>query len=531
MAVQFKFTGDDKDVARALERMEKKYNALIAATKKGTDETKKMADAAKKAFDDTRTPMERYKAKLEELRILLKQGAIDAETFGRASKKAADELGKADKSSGGMVANALKSVAALTSVSGVLATINNELQRKIELEKASADKQAERAKLTREALINLGTASPAERKEIFSGIAGISTRTGVKQSDLLASLPGLTSGQGGLDTKGMLGAAEMAARIAPHDLETMSSVALGLENTASLTGTSDMAENMGFQLGLGRRSQVKSLKGINEYVIPGAIGVKGHGGSAEEAAAFVTALGIGMKDSEGRVQSTAGSSAAKQLADFLPMLDTYKWDEHGRRKLDRRGTGLASNDERIAYMRANEEARMQFMAQGSFEQRAFIPTRDILTPGTEVARMYDVVKNEIPKGKAAALTTKDFISTLETDAGQVDAASVRGVEAGVEKMQIGNEAAQRMTIARDALRKGLDAGGAGWMESMMQRANFEITPGDPEDVALSGLERQRGMMKNNKATALQIEGINDVINELKAIKANQKNRDPNRHAE
>lgn len=518
MAVQFKFTGDDKDVQRALERMEKQYNALIATTKKGTDETKKMAEAAKKAFEETRTPMERYKAKLEELDKLLKQGAIDAETFGRASKRAADELGRAEKSGGGMAANAMKSVAALLSVGGALSAINSELERKIQLEKTSADKQAERAKLTREALINLGTASPAERKEIFGGIAAISTRTGVKQSDLLAALPGLTSGQGGLDTKTMLSAAAMAARIAPHDMETMGSVALGLENTASLTGSADMSENMGFQLGLGRRSQVKSLKGINEYVIPGAIGVKGFGGSASEAAALVTALGIGMKDSEGRVQSTSGVSLAKQLKDLLPNM---------------------TPDEAVKYMQNNPAALRKFMAKGSFEQRAYIPTRDLLTPGTELARMYDVIKNETPTGAAASRTTQEFLSTLEGDAGQQDAASGRAIEAATEEMFTGNSTAARNARAREALMGAMDASGASWFEAKSAQWGFDFNVAEPEDAAISRLQARRAAMTQGMGADMlektgektQVDGIDRVIAELQGIKANQRNRSPKVHVE
>lgn len=533
MAVQFKFTGDDKEVQRALDAMEKKYNALVAATKKGTDETKKMAEAAKKAFDETRTPLERYAKKMQELNALVKQGAIDQETFARAAKKAADELNKADKAGGGMVKHALDAAAGYLSVAAALALVNTALERKNQLERAAADKQFDMATKQREALINLGTATKQERSEILGGVAGISKRTGVKQGDLMAALPGLTSAQGALTTQQMMSALEMAARIAPHNAETMGELALGLENTASLTGSKDMTENMGFQLGIGRGTQIKNLGDINKYLIRGAIGVKGFGGSATDAAAIVSTLTSTMKDTEGRLSQTAGISMAQQLAEFMPEKDRYKTDEKGRRKLEARGTGLTDTASRIKALQSDPNLRDQFMAKASFEHQAFIPIQDMLTAGTEAAGILETRKKEIPLGDAARGIAGEFLGTLERDKLQRDAQSVRSGEATVEKMLLDDDPAGRSARARKLMLDALDASGD-W-STVQARWLFDLSNANPEDKAIGQLERRKADIDwwpgESKRDTNRMAGLDEVIKELRAIKENQRSRNQDRHAE
>ena len=63
-----------------------------------TTATKELADAtaeAKRIFEATRTPFENYATTMERLNELLKMGAIDQDTYGRASKQALDEMNKA----------------------------------------------------------------------------------------------------------------------------------------------------------------------------------------------------------------------------------------------------------------------------------------------------------------------------------------------------------------------------------------------------------------------------------------------------
>ena len=520
MAVQFKFTGDDKDVQRALERMEKQYNALIATTKKGTDETKKMAAEAKKAFDDTRTPQERYAKKMAEISELLKQGTIDADTFARASKRAADELAKANKPDN-MSKNALAAAAGYLTVATALRGVNTELERKRQLEASAADKQQERANLAREALVNLGTATKAERDEIFAGIKGIAARTGVKETDLLAGLPGLTSAQGAISTKGMLGVGEMAARIAPHNLETMGVLGAGLEATMRAIKTENVEEAMGFQLGVGRRSPVKTLRALNEHIMPGIKNMTGFGFTPSEAAGVVTAMGTTMEDTRGPDQVSAGITLAAQLAEQYP----------GRKP-----------QEVVEFLRANPAERDRFMKKGAWEKKAFIPTRELLTAGSPEERLAAQAQGDAATGQTAVERARNFLAAVDADPMQRDAQSVRAGAAATEEMVTDDDRSAYTGRVRQIFKSALEASGTG---SFMSGLAFDISPTDAVDFATSHLSRRKAFLEQEKAlpgvfgdvegrvkqATTRIEGIEKVIQVLEGIKANQRNRDPDRHAE
>ena len=69
--------------------------AIKQNTKLTEDATKakeKLADASKRLYDETRTPAEKLNIELARLNDLLAQGAIDWDTYGRATNKAQDEF-------------------------------------------------------------------------------------------------------------------------------------------------------------------------------------------------------------------------------------------------------------------------------------------------------------------------------------------------------------------------------------------------------------------------------------------------------
>lgn len=59
-----------------------------------TKDAKDQADAIKKIFDDTRTPLENYIERIQNLQTILGKGLIDPDTFSRAVGLASDELTK-----------------------------------------------------------------------------------------------------------------------------------------------------------------------------------------------------------------------------------------------------------------------------------------------------------------------------------------------------------------------------------------------------------------------------------------------------
>lgn len=69
---------------------------------KGRESFKQLAEAGKSVFEATRTPLEQFNAKMQELNTLLQAGVIDWDTYQRAVKMAQDQLDAADKKADGL---------------------------------------------------------------------------------------------------------------------------------------------------------------------------------------------------------------------------------------------------------------------------------------------------------------------------------------------------------------------------------------------------------------------------------------------
>ena len=99
MAIQFQWTGDAKAALQENAKLEKantrlmeKIQKLTKESQKGGREQQRLAREAKKVYDQTRTPAERYRQKLQQLNELVKKGAIDEDTRRRAAAKAYDQM-------------------------------------------------------------------------------------------------------------------------------------------------------------------------------------------------------------------------------------------------------------------------------------------------------------------------------------------------------------------------------------------------------------------------------------------------------
>lgn len=76
------------------------YSQLLSKMdelKAAKEKQKQLDDDAKKIFDDTRTPLEKYETEIGKLHDLLDAGEISWDTYGRAVNKARDELEKEGK--------------------------------------------------------------------------------------------------------------------------------------------------------------------------------------------------------------------------------------------------------------------------------------------------------------------------------------------------------------------------------------------------------------------------------------------------
>ena len=99
MGIDTEFTGNakpfEREIAklnRANTRLQEKIQKLTQTASKGGREQQRLGREAKKVYDQTRTPAERYQQRLQQLNELVKKGAINEETRKRAARQAYQEM-------------------------------------------------------------------------------------------------------------------------------------------------------------------------------------------------------------------------------------------------------------------------------------------------------------------------------------------------------------------------------------------------------------------------------------------------------
>ena len=330
----------------------------------------------------------------------------------RASKEAADGLKSVKE-------GAMSAADATDLLNEGLALTSDLLKQVAERQDKVAGTQRSAADAQRAFLRNLGNVSESTRQSAITQIAAIGERTGVRQSMLFDAASTAMSARGATDPVEALRAVEMAARVAPESVGEMSSFAGALLDAKSLTKQKDMEANLGFLVGMQGQARVTTLGQVAQNLVPGAIGVQGYGGTPAEAGALVTTLTQAMKDATGATSSTAAIQLAKQLEEFKA---TAKIE--------------GGTDDRIRALQQNESLRTQFLEKASFDAKAGIPVRELLTPGTETAKLFEQNIGGIPSGRAAVDEARRFLAGINAPDLQRAAAFERRSEQEIENLQI-----------------------------------------------------------------------------------------------
>lgn len=93
-------------------------------------------------------------------------------------------------------------------------------------------------------------------------------------------------------------------------------------NLSKVSGTTDMAVNMGIQQELGSASMVKDFEAIGESLVPAVIGLTKLGATVEEASELVSATTHMITDKEGDVAARSIQILAQQVMSFQPERET-----------------------------------------------------------------------------------------------------------------------------------------------------------------------------------------------------------------
>lgn len=429
------FASDDKEVIAAIDKMNKKLGELQEKNRKLAEDTAKSSKQAASSFDD-----------------------------------ATDALA-------GMAAGYL-------SVAAAVGLVTKELQSKFELEQKAADLQKVAANAERDFLRNLGLVGGANQQSAIRNLQQIGQRQGVPMADLYGAAGAALSASGG-DIGKTMSAVEEAAKIAPDSPQVMQELASAMIDLGKATKSGDVQEGLRILIASGQLSRVKDWRQLGINAPQGIVGASNYGASAESATAMFAALSNVSADPTGAMTATAMVQLSKQLRDALPENDTYSFDGKGRRKLDAKGTGLTSFDERLQHLWNNPEAAERLKASLVGEAKMMPGMEQLITPGSVTQKAYlDNLKT------IQGISGKGFGASLDNTALQQNAKLDRAGEEQMLRELTNATGSGRYAIIRANVDKAAQAAGFGYVDRTMAGINAKgrSFAQDPFSMGIGALE-------------------------------------------
>jgi len=424
--VHTEFTSDSDDLMRA-------YKKQAEAQAKELENLKQVASASKAAYEEASkqlklvTNQQDKLAKAHDTEIAkLRQVANVSKESAEKSKAAYDELKKKMKEVGdeqekafgaGLVGKITTAAAGYITLSTALQAVNGELQRKRDLEKGASEAFSDVAEAHRASMVNLGPVSDAERARAMAFSKQTSVETGIPLRDVYMAESEAFSARGDLKPEEAQQAVRVAGRVT-KDPSGLTALSAGLMDVPALTGTTDPMQNLGFLTAVQSFSRTKRNESISQFMVPAAIGVQAHGGSAQDAMALITAIGNSSKDPEGRVSSTAALQLAKQLGKMFPDKSTAE------------AIGVLQNDPKMA---------KRFLDKASFEAKPEPFIRDmILNKDSPTARDYARIQRDLPTPTEAGKQGQALIAAIGRETVQTVDTAKRSGDRSIEMGNLSN---------------------------------------------------------------------------------------------
>lgn len=488
--VRTTFTSEDKDVQKALDNMTKAMERLRAENKKLQDESRNAAEERKRAMQEAKQQAEQ------------EADATAAQTSRQRTLAMAWEATRK-----------------------AISLVNQELERNAQIEARAAQAALGVAQAEANALMNMGFVSPQEQQGAIRQLREIGASTGIGRTDLSHRLTQAASSKGLLTGQQMLDTIRETARLTLDPVAGMKAVG-GANDLASLTGRPDDPKgNLGFQIAMQSMSRVADPNQISANLVPGALGLRAFGAKPEEAGALVATFTNIVKDQTGAQTGTAMSELGKQLNEFSP---------------DKTVT------EAIFELQRDPKKRQQFWGQAHFEAKVQQGMLSLLTGGTEASNLFANNLKAFPDASQRAALFDQFVANKESMDLQKLARFNAQRNQIIEAAQLDeNNPAKFKSEIRSGMRSVLEETGAFGFEVDVQERLFDIRTffgADPREVASGVLrKRKRGWDIDGResasleAMATAIENLNITamkqLKTMEGIQSNQRQIDPNRHAE
>ena len=441
-----KFTGDEKDAARAIDKLKKKNEDL----RKGLAKTRREAKKAEQDFK---------------------------------------------KSFGANAAGKLASYAAgLATITGALSLVRGGLNDVQEAQAKAFITQERVSKARQELLFNLGGQTRDVRRGAIVAGVDISARTGVGQADVFKALAaGVTSAGGELEPA--IKAVNQAAQILSENAEAIPEFAGALIGISKVTQDivkgfdPEVAQGLLQKAGVLSRIVEPSLQATN--IAPALIGAVANDATVQEAIAAFAALSTAAEDVTGRRTGTALISLSVQLKEF------FQEDRKARASrtefLGGQDSRVLTFGERVDLLQGDERLRERFLKEASFEVKLKAPVEALIGekgPESIAAAAFETGRRAIPSSaeELRAFSQRAIAGKFDDPLFATQQRS-RDARAAIEGIQTADTGGAAAAVAREAVTEGFkatDPGIRGSIERKVAELSFELglaRGGDPGNVA------------------------------------------------
>jgi hypothetical protein len=470
--VRTTFTSDDKDVVAALNRMTKELDKLREANRKLKEESKKGSEESKSGLEQS-------------------------------------------------VRSIAKMAAGYATATTALRLFNSELERKSQLEKAALDTQLSVNQSRADVIRNAGAISRQEASKLLSTTQQVSQRTGISEKQINAGFAAGLSSAGSGTVEDVKNAVLQAARFVPDRPEELGRTVGSSFDLSKVTGTMDVRTNLGALAAVGKFSRIADPQKQAVNIAPALINMKSFGADFKEGGALFAALSTGMGDFYGEKSKTGGINLTRQLSEFLPKEDLQTGtDARGRPKIVK-GTGLASLDPRIQFLRQNPKKAKEFMRTGDFGEAEGVIKQLLLDPNSGVYKDYDSAFKSLPGVKDTADFFERTVSNFAADPTFKVAEANRAVSQVMESAQADNMQGAANAQAREALDALFDIEGRSGISKRFAIWDYNLSTQNGPEFVLDRLKQRRfGALGSPEAPGFGAEQNPEMIDRLdRLIKA------------
>lgn len=477
---------------------------------------------AEAAFARLQKELDKSKAKVGELTAEARKSAL-------AGDKLGDAFAKSGKQGEAMAMGFAKSMAGAVTATALL-------NAALRVTKAEYDNIIQRQQKASQTIIGtansemtmLRNVSPQDHAYWRGQVGGMAQRTGQTVASVQQAIADASSAQGNQSNDQLRRNVELAMMVSPDNPADAQTIAGGLGDAVGLTGSMDERVNMGAILAMGKQTRIRSTPKIAERLIPGAISVKGYGGTATEAMAINTTLSTLMNDASG--EKTPGS--ASRIASELDRIYGEKGSplEHI--------TALQNNPALLK--KWYEGTRKQ--PKGSIPEHAEIAFKNLVTKGSDADKLLRSNLGGFGTDADMGKLTGDWLASAYNSSGQKLAGLDRAMAQTADSLENADSLAGRTGAMRKRVDDTLASAGASWMERTGYAMKFNVQTGrgmaSPELAAVGTLAQYRESVRNSpnltdKQRAdmeplMQIldARIKEMVAELKGLRTDNKTAKP-----